>query len=104
MSLDKNYAPLQEEVLGLLSCMANVLGEKFADHYNMFMPGLKKILIEMPMNTQQEQELRAHCIQTIGFILTALKDKPEICKQDALEVAQILTELLNSGRVGEADA
>lgn len=40
-SLEINYAPLQEEVLGLLSCLANVLETKFSEHYNKFMPGLK---------------------------------------------------------------
>ena len=51
MSLNNNYAPLQEEVLGLLSCIANVLEDKFADHYSKFMPGLKQILATMPMET-----------------------------------------------------
>lgn len=32
-----------------------------------------------------------------------MKDKPEVCKADAMEVAQILTTLLNSGKVEEAD-
>jgi hypothetical protein len=32
-----------------------------------------------------------------------MKDKPEVCKADAMEVAQILTTLLNSGKVQEAD-
>ena len=52
MSLNNNYAPLQEEVLGLLSCIANVLEDKFADHYFKFMPGLKQILATMPMDTK----------------------------------------------------
>ena len=104
LSLDQNYAPLQEEVLGLLSCIANVLEDKFADHYGKFMPGLKHILNTMPMDTKRNQELRAQCIQTIGFILTAVKDRPEVCKQDALEVAKTLVELLNSGKVAAEDA
>ncbi|TNV74745.1 hypothetical protein FGO68_gene4951 [Halteria grandinella] len=104
LSLDKSYAPLQEEVLGLLSCLANVLEGKFAEHYGLFMPGLKQILATMPMETQAQQELRAHCIQTIGFILTAVKDQPEVCKADALEVATVLTTMLNSGRIADTDA
>ena len=32
-----------------------------------------------------------------------MKDKPDICKADAIEVAQALTTLLNSGKVEEAD-
>jgi hypothetical protein len=62
MSLDQNYAPLQEEVLSLISCIANVLESQFADYYGKFMPGLKHILKTMPMDTKQRLELRAHCI------------------------------------------
>lgn len=80
LSLTNSNATLQEEVLALLSCVANVLEEKFGEFYNLFMPGLKQILVTMPMETKQQQELRSHCINSIGFILTAMKDKPEVCK------------------------
>jgi len=40
----RNSAPLQDETLGLLSVLAEVLSEKFANHYNNFMPALKKLL------------------------------------------------------------
>jgi hypothetical protein len=52
LSLTQDYAPLQEEVLGLLSCIANVLEDKFAEHYTTFMPGLKQILTTMTMETK----------------------------------------------------
>ena len=68
-----------------------------------FIPGLKQILATMPMDTKQQKELRSHCIQAIGFILTAVKDRPEVCKADAFEFAKSLIELLNSGKVEEAD-
>ena len=32
-----------------------------------------------------------------------MKDKPDICKADAIEVAQALTTLLNSGKIEDAD-
>ena len=32
-----------------------------------------------------------------------MKDKPEVCKSDAIEVAQVLTTLLNSGKIEDAD-
>jgi hypothetical protein len=32
-----------------------------------------------------------------------MKDKPDVCKQDAIDVAQVLTELLISGKLQEAD-
>ena len=102
-AMDKGYGPMQEEVLALLSCMANVLGEKFAAYYDAFMPGLKQILLTMPMTTKEQQELRAHCTQTLGFILTALKSNTSLCRQDALDIARALTQLLVSGQISEAD-
>jgi hypothetical protein len=83
--------------------VANVLEDKFGDFYSLFMPGLKQILATMPMETKQQQELRSHCINSIGFILTAMKDKPDVCKNDAIECAQLLVTLLNSGKVQETD-
>ena len=44
LSLEKNYVPLQEETLALLNNLAETLKEKFAPHYNVFMPGMKKML------------------------------------------------------------
>ncbi|CDW84107.1 importin beta- [Stylonychia lemnae] len=102
-SLQSNYPPLQEEVLGLLSCLANVLETKFAQYYGRFMPGLKQILATVPWETQQQQELRAHCIQTIGFILNSVKDQTDICRSDALEVSTLLTTLLNSDKIKDSD-
>ena len=40
-SIDQSYAPLQEETLALLSCLAEVLSEHFSLHYQHFMPALK---------------------------------------------------------------
>ena len=53
MSIDRQYQPLQEETLVLLSCLAETLSEQFASHYNTFMPGLRSILETTPSVTQQ---------------------------------------------------
>ena len=60
--ITENYAPLQEETLALLSCLAEVMAEKFAAHYNQFMPGLKQILRTTPSETKAQKDLRANCI------------------------------------------
>jgi len=75
-------------VLAALSCLASLMDTNFEAHYNTFMPGLKVILASTKWETQQEQELRASCIECIGYILTSVKDKPEICKADAIEVSK----------------
>lgn len=73
--------------------LAEVLSDKFANHYNKFMPALKQLLKMTPNQTKQQKELRANCIETIGNILDSVKDKPELCRQDALEIT---TELVQS--------
>ena len=50
----KNYAPLQEEVLSLLSCAASVIQSKFSKYYQSFMPALKQIVASAPRETQQQ--------------------------------------------------
>lgn len=51
ISLVRNYAPLQEEILALLSCLANVMADQFGQYYDRFMPGLKQVLATVPMET-----------------------------------------------------
>ena len=55
ISITENYQPLQTQVLALLSHIANVLEEKFAPHYNTFMPGLMKLLEVIPSETDSQK-------------------------------------------------
>ena len=43
-SLSTTYMQLQEEVLTLLSCIAELIEGKFGQYYEQFMPGLQQIL------------------------------------------------------------
>ena len=52
LSLTTNYITLQEETLALLSCIAQLIQEKFEKYYGQFMPGLKSILANTPNDTQ----------------------------------------------------
>ena len=67
------------------------------------MPGLKEILRITPLETKAQKDFRANCIQTIGCIFDSVKDQPQICKDDALQVTQLLTDLLNSGKLEDSD-
>lgn len=67
------------------------------------MPGLKTILSTTKWETQQQQELRASCIECIGYILTSVKDKPEICKADAIDICKMIVEILVSGNLKDSD-
>ena len=72
LSIEQGYRPLQEETLVLLSCLASTLNELFASHYATFMPGLRQILETTPSETQQQKDLRASCISSIGTIFKSV--------------------------------
>jgi hypothetical protein len=103
VSIDQKYSPLQEEVLITLSSMSAVMDDLFAPYYSQFMPGLKTILQTVKWENEKDQELRSNCIETIGYILTSVKDSPEICRQDAIEVCQMILECLINGNLQDAD-
>jgi hypothetical protein len=103
LGISKDYLPLQEETLALLCSVAEVMNDKFAAFYSTFMPGLLTILKDTPMETKNQKELRSNCIQAIGCILESVADKPEVCHADAREVTQIITELMNSGKLDDSD-
>ena len=67
------------------------------------MPGLINILQTVKSETDQEQQLRASCYDAIGYILTSVKSKPEICKQDAVVICQSIVTLMNSGQLKASD-
>lgn len=105
-ALTQNYQPLQEEVLALVSCIATLIEEKFVKYYPNFMPGLKKIILETPNETTHQRDLRSNTIQTIGFLLDAIKgDKENIAgfREDAREIVGIFSKLLNSGSLTDDD-
>jgi hypothetical protein len=103
LSIDTKYQPLQEEVLVTLSSMAAVMDTNFEPFYGKFIPGLKQILKTVKWETQQEQELRSNCIEAAGYILTSVKDKPEVCKADAIEICQMIIETLINGNLVDSD-
>lgn len=49
-----------------------------------------------PSATKDQKELRANCISTIGNILDSVKEKPELCRADALEITTVLVAQLHN--------
>ena len=83
LSIDQAYQNLQEETLVLLSSLAETLRDLFAGHYATFMPGLMSVLQNTPQETQQQKDLRASCISSIGTIFESVKMQPALCSADA---------------------
>lgn len=103
LSLVSPFTPLQEEVLALLSCIAQLIEDKFAEYYNQFMPGLKSILENTPSDSQANLNLRSNTIQCIGFLLEAVKDKREEFVEDAKQIATAFMQLLQPGVLKDDD-
>ena len=58
------------------------------------MPGLRHILDTAPSDTQQQKDLRASCIASIGTIFESVKDQPEVCAPDAHAVMEAFITVL----------
>jgi len=67
------------------------------------MPGLQQILRDTPNDTGSQKDLKANCIQTIGFLMEAVKDNATQFEDDAREVADIFVKLLQPGILSEDD-
>lgn len=102
-SVSENYRPLQEEVLAALSCLASLLDTNFEAHYGKFMPGLVQILQTAKAETEQEQQLRASCYECIGHILTSVRTKPEVCKNDAIAITGMIVEQMKANNMQPSD-
>ena len=82
----ENYMPLQAEVLSCISVVATTIDKDFVPYYHDFMPGLKNILANTPMDTPRHKELRANTISAIGYMMSAVADQKEEFLADAKEI------------------
>lgn len=98
-SLTSTYIPIQAEVLCCIGLIATAMKEKFAAYYSTFITGLKTLLVNTPMETLKQKQLRANTIHTIGNMIYALsemeKDK-EVVINDARETTVMLIGLLKA--------
>ncbi|CAI2376389.1 unnamed protein product [Moneuplotes crassus] len=105
-AIEKDYPALQEEVLALISCIATLIEEKFAVFYPKFMPGLIQIIQNTPNETVHQKDLRSNTIQTIGFLMDAIKNSEENMdqfKDDAKNIVEIFSQILTSDDIKEED-
>ena len=102
-SLKLNYFPLQEDVLNAISMLSAVIGSEFSKYYNVFMPALKTILHSVPSETNQQINLRTLCIECMGFMVSAIKENPNVFLEDLENIMGILINLQTSGKLTEDD-
>jgi hypothetical protein len=82
VGMAKEYYPLIEEVLSILSILAELLGEKFSQYYSTFMPGLKNLLASLGSENSESLNLRQLTISTIGHLLGSFKENYQPISDD----------------------
>lgn len=87
-----------EEVLGGLSLYATLISRAFSTYYNQFMPLLKEIVARVPSgaNLPQQESVRVLATECMGYLLTAVKDQPELFQPDLVAVMSGLLSLHRS--------
>jgi hypothetical protein len=102
-SLSENCYPLQEEILNVLSMIATVIGDNFSNYYNVFMPGLKQLLMTLPMTTQKQITIRTLTIECIGFLVSSIKNNTALFIEDLNLIMKFLIDLQNSSNIAHDD-
>ena len=64
-----------EEVLNGVSMISAAANEKFAKHYDIFMPGMKLLLQNIPSEDETQVRLRLVAIETMSFLIGTIKDE-----------------------------
>lgn len=82
-----------DEVVSLISIFAALRGDKFANFYGRLMPPLKKLLFEIPNNTESNNKLRTLIISTIGYVLACYRERPQEIEGDIMDVMRELVKL-----------
>ena len=70
------------------------------------MPGLIQIITTTPNETTHQKDLRSNTIQTIGFMMDAIKNSEESIdqfKEDGKKIVEIFSKILTSKEVKEED-
>ena len=103
LSITTTYKPIQEEILALVSCIAQLIDSEFGEYYSKFMPGLISIIETTPNDTTAQKDLKANTIQTIGYLLEAVKERREEFLEDAKKIMQIFVGALSSTAITDDD-
>lgn len=90
-----------DEVVNLISILAALRQTKFAEYYPTLMPVLKKLVFELPNDTEANNKLRALAISCVGYVMASYMDRPQEIESDILEMMQNLVKL--QGTIAEDD-
>lgn len=75
------------------SLVAIACRNNFAKYYPVFMPGLKTIISTIQNDTPQKDMIRAKTVETMGHLLSSVKDHETLFKPDCEMIMQSLINL-----------
>ena len=81
-SITIGYEPLQKNSLECISLLSNIHEKNFEEYYPKIMGGLKKLYFNLNTQTSQQKQLKTNCINTIGYLFSAISDDYEEYKED----------------------
>ena len=89
-ALQQSNFIMLEAVLDSMSSIASI--NNFAPYYATFMPGLKQVVSMVTSDTQQKISIKSKTIETMGDLLSSIKDNNELFKS---ECTLIMDSLMN---------
>lgn len=95
-SITSNNLPLQEETLSTLSRIASHMEKDFYPYYKLLMPGLKKIIFEMEMNTGEKKTLKSNAIETLSTLCSAVSEQSEEFIEEFKELTEKFVMILQN--------
>lgn len=101
--IDNNYEPMQEEVMNLLSAIAQLIEKEFSKYFGVLIPLMMQILLNVGTTNQQQMNLRARTIETMGFMIEAVAEEKATFLPNVLEITNYLVTLLTSGQLSSED-
>jgi len=83
--------------MNLLSAVAQLIEKEFSKYFNVLIPLMMQILINVGTTNQQQMNLRARTIETMGFMIEAVAEEKATFLASVVEITNYLVNLLTSG-------
>ena len=83
--------------MNLLSAVAQLIEKEFSKYFNVLIPLMMQILVNVGTTNQQQMNLRARTIETMGFMIEAVAEEKATFLVSVVEITNYLVNLLTSG-------
>lgn len=89
--------------MNLLSAVAQLIEKEFSKYFSVLVPLMMQILLNVGTTNQQQMNLRARTIETMGFMIEAVAEEKVTFLANVTEITNYLVNLLTSGQLNGED-